>query len=152
MATDPYTRAALEAGRHEETKQVSQIDALQVSATALLGFEGAAVALVNSDTWWNTISAYFLFASIVVLIFNLVGLRLKKPLLRPAIQGVSHEKIQDLLDNHPTRLEDKLLQASLNALKKNKKHQIRGRQRTLTAAVVALAVAAACRAAGAIFG
>ena len=68
---DPYTRVAVEAGRHEETKQVSMIDSLQISATALLGFEGAAVALVNTKTWWNTLSAFFLFASIAILTYVL---------------------------------------------------------------------------------
>ncbi|MFD7976729.1 hypothetical protein [Streptomyces sp. NPDC059071] len=149
--TDPYTRVAVEAGRHEETKQVSMIESLQVSATALLGLEGAAVALVNTKNWWNTASALFLFVSIAILIFNLVGLRLSKPWRRPRVQSTPPDKIEHWLRFGPDTLEDKLLQASVSALRQNEIHQIRGRQRTLIAAVVALAVSAACRVAGAIF-
>ncbi|MEU1309173.1 hypothetical protein ABZ419_09785 [Streptomyces cinnamoneus] len=149
---DPYTRAALEAGRHEERKQIAMIDTLHLSATALLGFEGAAAALLDTKNWWDTASMYLLFLSILTLILNLFGVNMGKPWRRDRVGGVTPEMLDRWLRWGPDTLEDHLFIATLEAMRTNKTAQIKGRERTLSIAVVILVAAAACRGFGAMSG
>ncbi|MEU5433832.1 hypothetical protein AB0G73_10685 [Streptomyces sp. NPDC020719] len=165
---DPYMRAALEAGRHEESKQIAMIDGLHLSATALLGFEGAAVALMDTENWWNTFSIYFLFVSIFALILNLLGVYVLPLLLmilrkftgknatkswrREKVSGITPELLDKWLHWSPDTLEDHLFVAYTEAMRTNETVQIKERQRRLAVAVGALAAALICRGFGAISG
>ncbi|NUK41814.1 hypothetical protein HRW13_13165 [Streptomyces lunaelactis] len=140
--TDPSTRIALEAARHEEQKQIAMIDTLHVSATALLGFEGAAIALLNADNGWDKAALGFLFASIMLLILNVLGVNMSKKWRRGPVGFIARARIYHWYNWSKDTLEDHLFITTMNILLSNEDEQVKGRRRTLAWAVAALAGAA----------